>query len=47
LVIAEIELNSENEKFFKPSWIDEEVTGKEKYYNVLLAQNPYKNWKTK
>ncbi|MFK5889582.1 MAG: CYTH domain-containing protein [Flavobacteriaceae bacterium] len=47
LVIAEIELNSENENFTKPDWLGEEVTGKEKYYNVLLAQNPYKNWKTK
>jgi CYTH domain-containing protein len=47
LVIAEIELNSENEKFIKPDWLGEEVTGKEKYYNVLLAQNPYKNWNTK
>jgi len=47
LVIAEIELNSENEKFTKPDWLGEELTGKEKYYNVLLAQNPYKNWKTK
>ena len=47
LVIAEIELNSENEKFIKPQWLGEEVTGNGAYYNVLLSQNPYKNWKTK
>lgn len=47
LVLAEIELNSEKESFIKPDWLGEEVTGKEAYYNVLLSQNPYKNWKTK
>lgn len=47
LVIAEIELKSENEIFTKPQWLGEEVTGNGAYYNVLLSQNPYKNWKTK
>ncbi len=44
LIVAEIELNSENEHFKKPSWLGEEVTGTEKYYNSKLSKNPYKNW---
>jgi CYTH domain-containing protein len=44
LLVAEIELDSENEKFEKPEWLGEEVTGQQKYYNAQLAVNPYKNW---
>jgi len=44
LVIAEIELSSENEYFEKPEWIGEEVTGDEKYYNSMLTKKPYKSW---
>jgi len=45
LIIAEIELNSEMEKFEKPTWLGKEVTGDLKYYNSLLSKQPYKNWK--
>lgn len=45
LVIAEIELSSEDEIFEKPDWIGDEVTGILKYYNAMLAKNPFKNWK--
>ncbi|MBZ0326527.1 MAG: CYTH domain-containing protein [Altibacter sp.] len=45
LIIAEIELGSENEPFEKPSWLGKEVTGKIPYYNSQLSKNPYKNWK--
>jgi adenylate cyclase len=38
LVIAEIELSSENEKFEKPDWLGEEVTGKPEYYNSNLTK---------
>lgn len=44
LTVAEVELNSENEDFIKPSWLGEEVTGQVKYYNSMLMKNPYKNW---
>ena len=44
LVVAEIELESEDETFEKPSWLGEEVTGDVKYYNSMLMKNPYKNW---
>lgn len=44
LIIAEIELPSENFRFNKPSWLGEEVTGQTKYYNSVLSKNPYSNW---
>jgi adenylate cyclase len=44
LVIAEIELESEDETFEKPDWLGEEVTNNEKYYNSYLSNYPYKNW---
>lgn len=44
LVMAEIELSSENEEFTKPEWAVEEVTGDKRYYNAYLARNPYKSW---
>jgi len=44
LVVAEVELSSEDEAFDKPEWLGEEVTGDVKYYNSMLMKNPYKNW---
>lgn len=44
LIIAEVELNSEEENFVKPIWLGEEVTGQVKYYNSMLKNNPFKNW---
>ena len=44
LVVAEVELSSEDENFVKPEWLGEEVTGDVKYYNSMLMKNPYKNW---
>ena len=44
LIVAEIELNSEDEPFEKPSWIGEEVSTESKYYNFNLSQNPFTNW---
>jgi len=45
LIIAEIELTSEDETFDIPEWIEKEVTGEEKYYNSNLTILPYKKWK--
>lgn len=45
LMVAEIELKSEDETFTIPDWIGEEVTGEEKYYNSNLTLLPFKNWK--
>ncbi len=44
LIIAEVELDSENESFQKPDWLGEEVTGYTKYYNSMLMKKPYKAW---
>lgn len=44
LLLAEIELSSENENFTHPSYLGKEVTGDEKYYNSFLSKNPFKNW---
>jgi adenylate cyclase len=44
LIVAEIELLSEDEKFTLPAWIGREVTGEIKYYNSNLTLVPFKNW---
>ncbi|PWS27050.1 adenylate cyclase [Pedobacter yonginense] len=44
LMVAEIELTSEDEAFDLPEWIDQEVTEDQKYYNSNLTLNPYKHW---
>jgi len=44
LVVAEIELNSEEEAFEKPSWLGTEVTGEVKYYNSQLSTIPFCKW---
>ncbi|MBV7441866.1 CYTH domain-containing protein [Weeksellaceae bacterium TAE3-ERU29] len=38
LVIAEVELNHPEEKFPKPEWLGEEVTGDKRYYNSYLSK---------
>jgi adenylate cyclase len=45
LVVAEIELESEEQLFEKPAWIGEEVTGDSRYFNSNLIKNPFSNWK--
>lgn len=45
LIVAEIELTSENETFEMPDWLGEEVTNDYRYYNAYLSQNPFKDWK--
>jgi len=45
LIIAEIELKSDDQQFPKPEWIGKEVTGDTRYYNANLVKNPFKNWK--
>jgi len=44
LIIAEIELRDENDKFKKPDWVRGEVSDEKKYYNSNLSVNPYKKW---
>lgn len=44
LVVAEIELDSEDAVFDKPEWIGEEVTDDARYYNSNLIKRPYSSW---
>ncbi len=44
LIVAEVELTSENENYIAPIWLGEEVTGKEEYYNSNLSKKPYSEW---
>lgn len=44
LVIAEVELASENEYFEKPVWLGKEITGDPRYYNSALKDNPFSRW---
>ena len=45
LIIAEIELPTEDTTFEKPDWLGKEVTGDKKYYNSWLISNPFSSWK--
>ena len=44
LIVAEIELDDENEKFEMPPWLGEEVTSDYRYLNSNLAQTPHNIW---
>ncbi|OUR93179.1 adenylate cyclase [Flavobacteriales bacterium 34_180_T64] len=44
LIVAEVELENEDEILVKPSWFGKEVTGDIKYYNSQLSKQPYKTW---
>jgi adenylate cyclase len=47
LLMAEIELQNEDETFTKPEWITTEVSDDGRYYNSNLSKNPFKNWGNK
>lgn len=44
LIVAEIELPSEDFNFEKPIWLGEEVTGENQYYNSVIAKKPFNKW---
>ncbi len=44
LVIAELELESEDAAFERPAWLGREVTHEERYYNVRLSERPFRHW---
>lgn len=44
LMLAEVELKSEDEEFARPEWLGREVTGIKRYYNSHLRAYPYKDW---
>lgn len=41
LVLAEVELESEEQEFDLPSWVGEEVSDDPRYYNASLARHPF------
>jgi adenylate cyclase len=45
LIVAEIELDGEQEHFERPAWLGAEVTEDQRYYNFNLAKHPYREWK--
>jgi len=44
LLLAEVELESENEPYETPEWLGPEVTGNVRYYNSYLSIHPYEEW---
>lgn len=44
LVVAEVELDSEDQPFERPPWLGKEVTGDPRYYNSALSRTPYVQW---
>ncbi len=44
LIIAELELASEEESFERPEWLGLEVTGEARYFNASLARHPFVDW---
>lgn len=45
LILAEVELSSENEELNIPFWVKEEVSSDDKYFNSNLLKYPYKDWR--
>ncbi|HDT2310022.1 TPA: adenylate cyclase, partial [Citrobacter braakii] len=44
LIVAEVELKSEEQQFDKPEWIGEEVSGDPRYFNSNLVAHPFTEW---
>jgi adenylate cyclase len=44
LILAEVELESEDQCFEKPEWVGDEVTDDPRYYNANLVTHPYTKW---
>lgn len=44
LIVAEIELKSEDQAFERPPWLGREVTEEMKYFNNNLYRHPYCEW---
>lgn len=45
LVMAEIELDSEDEEFECPEWVLQEVSADRRFYNSYLSGHPFQEWK--
>lgn len=45
LIVAEVELKSEDQAFDRPAWLRDEVTGDTRYYNANLIKKPFTRWR--
>ena len=45
LVLAEVELDSEEQAIEKPAWLGQEVTGDPRYFNANLVKYPFREWR--
>lgn len=45
LIMAELELEHEDQPFSRPAWVGREVTGDPRFFNAALVRNPYSRWK--
>jgi len=44
LIVAEVELDEEDQAVMLPDWVGKEVTGERRYYNASLIADPYTSW---
>ena len=44
LIVAEVELEDENQEFQLPDWVGEEVTADPRYFNANLIAHPFSEW---
>jgi len=44
LVVAEVELSSEDENIAMPEWAGREVTEEVRFYNISLSKRPFNSW---
>jgi len=44
LIVAELELDDENQQFSLPEWVGQDVSDDPRYYNVCLVKHPFKHW---
>ena len=44
LIVAEVELQTEDQALTLPDWIGPEVSGDPRYYNASLVKHPFKDW---
>jgi CYTH domain-containing protein len=44
LIVAEVELKSEDQSFDRPEWVGQEVTDDPKYFNSNLCAHPFSKW---
>jgi adenylate cyclase len=45
LVLAEVELEREDQQIELPEWVGKEVTADRRYYNSYLSRRPYRTWR--